>query len=200
MTRHAFTLLEVLVGACLLSVCVFIFVQLFFMASSYYNFGIFKLSQHSQLRNALDWLRIDIREAGSDITLSDNNQTLTFRKFAVRADGQPAYDGAGMPEPGELCEYKFSRPAGASHGTLYRNKHAILSEISGVAFALLCETVNDAQLLRVVVNIEKQQQNGENRKISLHLSPRHLASWARDPYWVSTESDQRFKYLLKSVP
>ena len=200
MTRHAFTLLEVLVAACLLSVCVFIFVQLFFMASSYYNFGIFKLSQHSQLRNALDWLRLDIREAGSDVRLSDNNQTLTIRKFAARPDGQPSYDSVGMPEPGELCEYKFSRAAGATHGTLYRNGRAILSEINRVAFALLCEPLNDAQLPRVVINIEMQQQNGALRKIALHLSPRHLASWARDPYWVSTASQQRFKYLLKSTP
>ncbi len=198
MKRRAFTLLELAIAACLLSIFAFIAIQLFFMASSYYNFGIFKLSQQSQLRTALDWLKNDIRESGSDISLHDSNRALLIRKFAIRADGQIAYNSEGEPANGEVCEYKFIRPLNEGKGTLYRNGHAILAEIDKVEFALVSETINDAQLLRVSVNVEYQQQNGESSKTTLHVSPRHLASWARDPFWVSTENDQRFKYLLES--
>lgn len=198
MNRQAFTLLEIAIAACLLAVFIFISIQLFSMASSYANFGIFRLSQQSQLRTALDWLKKDVRESGSDISLKDGNQTLLIRKFAAEKDGRISYGPDGIPLAGETCEYSFVRPANAGKGILYRNGHAILAEIDNVAFACITEAINDVQMLRVTITVEHQQQNGKRSKTSLHISPRHLASWARDPFWVSTESDQRFKYTPES--
>ncbi|MBU1106035.1 MAG: hypothetical protein KKB51_05145 [Candidatus Riflebacteria bacterium] len=194
MRKKGFTMVEMLLTVCLLAFLIFVIIQLFSFASKYYNFGTFKLRQLSMLRIALELLKSDIREASGDLRIINGNKTLLIRKFTSDSTGQLRYDKSGTPESGELCEYRFSSSSDKSaSGILYRNNRAILTDIDNVDFAFNKEQIDDAQLLRVIVTIEHQHKGGRS-KTSIHISPKHLSSWARDPFWVSIGNDQRFKY------
>ena len=200
MMRKGFSLTEMAIAAGLLVALLFVLMQLFSFASSYVSFGMAKLDRTSRLRLAVESLKIDIREAGSDIAVADSGQTLKIGRFASAA-GLPAYDNDGMPEHGEFTEYRFVTSGNASGaGILYRNRRILMDDVRNVEFALHQETVNEVQLVRVVTTFEQQSQKGELFKTVLHLSPRHLASWVRDPFWTSVSNDRRFKYQFGARP
>lgn len=195
MNRKGFTLMEVLFSVCILTFLTFVVIQLFAFASKYYNFGSFRLRQLSRLRLALELLKADIRESGSDLKIINGNKTLQIRKFASDSLDSIKYSKDGMPENGEFCEYRFIPSLSNSEaGILYRNNKIILSDVSNVDFSFNKEQVNDSQLLRVIVTIDHQIGGG---KTVIHVSPRHLASWVRDPFWASICNDQRFKYQFQ---
>ena len=200
MKRKGFTLTEIAVAAALLVALLLVLTQLFTLASTYMNFGMTKLDQTSSLRLAVEMLKNDTREAGSDITVTDAGSTLRIGSFATAA-GLPVYDKDGMPKHGEYVEYRYQQSGKASvPGTLYRNQRPLLKDVINVEFTLHCEIINDAQLVRVIASIEQQAQKGEAVKTVLHLSPRHLASWVRDPFWASVSNDRRFNYEFGVEP
>ncbi len=200
MTRKGFTLTEIAVAAALLVALLLVLTQLFALASTYMNFGMTKLDQTSSLRLAVEMLKNDIREAGSDIAAADAGRTLRIGRFAMAA-GLPVYGKDGMPQHAEYVEYRFQQSGKASvPGTLYRNGRALLNDVINVEFTLHCETINDAQLVRVIASIEQHSQKSEPVKTVLHLAPRHLASWVRDPFWASVSNDRRLKYQFGAEP
>ncbi len=200
MMRRGFTLMEMAVAAALLIALLLVLTQLFSLASSYMQSGMTKLDQTSSLRLAVEMLKNDIREAGSDITAVDGGRTLRIGRFAVAA-GLPVYDKDGMPKHAEYVEYRYQASDKTSvPGILYRNGRALLSDVINLEFALHCETINDAQLVRVIASIEQHSPKGEPVKTVLHLSPRYLASWVRDPFWASVSNDRRFKYQFGAEP
>lgn len=200
MKRKGFTLTEIAVAAALLVALLLVLTQLFTLASTYINFGMTKLDQTSSLRLAVEMLKNDTREAGSDITVTDAGSTLRIGSFATAA-GLPVYDKDGMPKHGEYVEYRYQAADKASvPGILYRNGRALLNDVMKVEFELNRDTINDAQLVRVIARIEQHSQKGEPVKTVLHLAPRHLASWVRDPFWASVSNDRRFKYQFGTEP
>lgn len=200
MKRKGFTLTEIAVAAALLVALLLVLTQLFSLASPYMNFGMSKLDQTSSLRLAVEMLKNDIREAGSDIAAADGGHTLRIGRFAMAA-GLPVYDKDGMPKHGEYVEYRYQASDKApAPGILYRNGRPLMNDVMNVEFELNCETINDAQLVRVIARIEQHSQKGEPVKTVLHLSPRHLASWVRDPFWASVSNDRRFEYQFGAEP
>jgi len=200
MRRKGFTLTEIAVASALLMALLLVLSQLFSLATTYMNFGMKKLDQTSSLRLAVEMLKNDIREAGSDIAAADGGRTLRIGRFAMAA-GLPVYDKDGMPKHKEYVEYRYQEADKASTtGILYRNGRALLNDVINIEFTLHCEAITDAQLVRVIASIEQQSQKGEPVKTVLHLVPRHLASWVRDPFWASISNDRRFKYQFGVEP
>lgn len=142
----------------------------------------------------MGFLRRDVREAGWEIEISQDQKVLRIGKFSTGENGVPRYDSGGFMACESPVVFAFSGDGASGRGILSRNGKRILSHLNDISFSLTSQLISDQPVpcIRVRIVFEASRDN-QNEFIGL-IVPRHLASWARHRYWVSTSNGQRLKY------
>ena len=184
--RRGLTMVELLIVVLIVIVVIPVMIRIYLNSHALFERAstIMNLSQTG--RHMMERLKRDIRESSWWLKVTDD-PTLTFTRFELSSKGGLVYDPKGYPvETGEITY-------AVDGSTLVRNGKVVGEKIKELTFTLTPEVINKKKIPTIAITLTINE-SGHELFFTTRVVPRHLASWARDPYWISNARGQPTVY------
>ena len=184
--RRGLTMVELLIVVLIVIVVIPVMIRIYLNSNALFERAstIMNLSQTG--RHMMERLKRDIRESSWWLKVTDD-PTLTFTRFELNSKGELVYDPKGYPVETDEIIYALDG------GTLVRNGKVVGEKIKELTFTLTPEVINKKKIPTIAITLTIHE-SGHELLFTTRVVPRHLASWARDPYWVTNARGQPTVY------
>jgi len=118
--RAAFTLVEILIAAVVLSLLLIIGYRIFFGFSKSFNKGSWSLSTQNKLRNALTFIREEMQKATPLTTVQLSGTEITEAGYEFNLTSADELTGSGQIADWHICLPYISDPAANSPGAVFK--------------------------------------------------------------------------------